>query len=199
MTTSKNPVVLVHGLYDTVTVFDTISTDLAQSGWSVHSLNLIPNYGSAKLEILALQLAEYITHTFPDDQPIDIIGFSMGGLITRYYLQRLEGIKKVQRYINISAPNRGTTIAYSLPLPGIVQMRPDSDFIKDLNQDCQHRLNQIKCTFIWTPYDLMIVPASSTLLGIGREIQIPVILHAWMVKDQRVLKAIKEALLEPIM
>lgn len=199
MTISKNPVVLVHGLYDTVSVFDELSAFLARSGWTVHSLNLIPNYGSAKLEVLAVQLAEYITNTFPSEQPIDVVGFSMGGLITRYYLQRLDGVEKVQRYINIAAPNRGTTIAYSLPLPGIVQMRPDSAFIKDLNQDYKDRLNQIKCTFIWTPYDLMIVPASSTSLGIGREIQIPVILHAWMVKDLRVLEVVKEALLEPIL
>ncbi|PSF34498.1 lipase [Aphanothece hegewaldii CCALA 016] len=198
MTMVKNPVLLIHGLYDTVTVFDQLSAYLALGGWSVHSLNLIPNYGSAKLEDLASQMADYITNTFSDEQPIDIIGFSMGGLITRYYLQRLDGTKQVQRYINISAPNRGTTVAYSLPLPGIVQMRPDSEFIKDLNKDCQKKLNQVKCTFIWTPYDLMIIPPSSTLLGMGKEIQIPVILHGWMVKDQRVLKVIKEALLEPI-
>jgi triacylglycerol lipase len=196
---SRNPVLLIHGLYDTVTVFDPLAADLARGGWSVHSLNLVPNYGTARLEDLASQIAVYITDTFPLEQPIDIIGFSMGGLITRYYLQRLQGTQQVQRYINISAPNRGTTVAYSLPLPGIVQMRPDSKFIKDLNHDCQSSLSQIKCTFIWTPYDLMIVPSSSTLLGIGREIQIPVIFHAWMLKDRRVRAAIQQALLEPIL
>jgi triacylglycerol lipase len=195
---TKNPVLLVHGLYDTVTVFDTMSAELARSGWTVHSLNLIPNYGTAKLEDLALQVANYVTNTFEPEQPIDIIGFSMGGLITRYYLQCLKGTEQVQRYINIAAPNRGTTVAYSLPFPGIVQMRPDSQFLKDLNQGCQDILKQIQCTFIWTPYDLMILPSNSTQLGIGREIQIPVMFHAWMVKDRRVLDVIKEALSEPI-
>ena len=48
----------------------------------------------------------------------------------------------------------------------------------------------------WTPYDLMIFPAHSSRLSVGKEISIPVLLHAWMVKDSKVLTTIKETLLE---
>ncbi|WP_409013479.1 esterase/lipase family protein [Dyadobacter sp. CY351] len=64
---------------------------------------------------------------------IDLIAFSMGGLISRYYLQRLGGLAKTDRFITIATPHHGTLAAYFLPFPGIKQMRPNSLFLIDLN------------------------------------------------------------------
>jgi triacylglycerol lipase len=194
----KNPVLLVHGIYDTIAKFNIMSAYLTQRGWEVHRINLTPNIGSAKLEQLATQVADYIDKTFPTSQVIDLLGFSMGGLVTRYYLQRLGGIKRVQRYISISAPNNGTLMAYSLPLPGIIQMRPNSQFLADLNRDRVEILSQINCTLFWTPYDLMILPPTSSKIGIGREIILPVLVHAWMVNDLRTLEQVVQVLSEPL-
>jgi triacylglycerol lipase len=191
-----NPVVLVHGFLDTTAVFTTMTDYLTRQGWEVHSFNLIPNHGYEKLEVLASQVGNYIEKNFAREQKVDLIGFSMGGLITRYYLQRLGGVERVQRYLNISAPNCGTLTAYSLPLAGIRQMQPGSQFLEDLNRDYQQLLEKIQTTIIWTPYDLMIFPAHSSRLSVGREITIPVLLHAWMLKDARVLTTIKDTLLE---
>ncbi len=192
-----NPVVLVHGFLDTIAVFDPLTEYLTRHGWPVYRINLVPNHGYEKLETLAGQLATYIEKNFEPGQSIDLIGFSMGGLVTRYYLQRLGGIDRVQRYINISAPNHGTLTAYSLPLAGVRQMCPDSEFIADLDRD-RHDLDKIKTTILWTPFDLMIVPARSSCLGVGKEIILPVLFHAWMVSDSQALATIKEALLEPV-
>jgi triacylglycerol lipase len=193
-----NPVVLVHGLLDTVAVFDTMTAYLAGHGWSVYRLDLVPNHGGERLETLAGQLATYIEELFDPGAPIDLVAFSMGGLVTRYYLQRLGGSDRVQRYINISAPNRGTLAAYGLPWRGIRQMRPGSDFIADLQRDCRESLREIETTTIWTPHDLMIVPAGSSRLGVGREVILPVLFHSWMPRDREVLATIREALLQPI-
>lgn len=193
-----NPVVLVHGIVDTVAVFNNMSRYLSALGWSVHSLNLSPNNGKVGLDQLAQQVAVYIERNFPASQPLDLLGFSMGGLVTRYYLQRLDGIERVQRYISISAPNNGTLLANFLSLPGIVQMRPNSNFLEDLNHDVVENLGQINYTCMWTPFDAMIVPAQSSRLPIGREVKIPVWIHAWMLRDQRVLKAVAAALTEGV-
>jgi triacylglycerol lipase len=193
-----NPVLLIHGISDTLRKFDIMATHLEAKGWSVHRLNLTPNYGIACLTELAQQVDDYIKTNFPDEQPIDLVGFSMGGVVTRYYLQRLGGIKKVQRYVSISAPNNGTLMAYGLPLKGVQQMCPNSEFLQNLNRDHHKLLQQINVTVIWTPYDFMIVPAKSSQMGIGIEKQFPVLFHAWMVADQRVLNAVTEALSTPI-
>lgn len=194
----KNPVLLIHGIYDTISKFNSMYAYLTQRGWDVHRINLTPNIGSARLDYLATQVADYVENAFHPSQAIDLVGFSMGGLVTRYYLQRLGGIKRVERYISISAPNNGTLLAYGLPLSGIAQMRPNSRFLRDLNRDARKVLSTINFTLFWTPYDLMIVPAISSIMGIGREIQLPVLVHAWMVQDMRTLKGIERALSEPV-
>ncbi len=194
----RNPVLLVHGLYDTLAKFNTMTDYLTRMGWSVHRLNLKPNNGDGHLEHLAQQVADYINNNFSQKQSIDLIGFSMGGVVTRYYLQRLGGVDRVQRYINISAPNNGTLTAYALPNPGIRQMRPNSEFLNQLNHDIPKSLEKINVTVMWTPYDLMILPANSSKINLGNEIKIPVLVHEWMVKDMRTLTAISQALSEPI-
>ena len=72
-------------------------------------------------------------------------------------------------------------------------MRPQSVFLEDLNQDIA-LLEQINFTSIWTPYDAMILPARSSQMPVGRDIKIDVLLHAWMVSDEKVLKVIVEEL-----
>ncbi len=194
----RNPVLLVHGIFDTVAIFKQMSGYLRNHGWSVYSLNLVPNFGIVSLDELAHGLADYIAKTFTREQSIDLIGFSMGGIVTRYYLQRLGGIERVQRYISISAPNHGTVMAYSLPFTGVSQMCPNSELLRDLNRDGAELLGKIDCTFMWTPFDLMIIPAGSSCMTVGKEVKLPVLLHQWMVNDERSLAAIATALAKPI-
>lgn len=189
----RNPVLLIHGIFDTIKKFDKMSRYLKNLGWDVYSLNLVPNYGILGLDKLAKQVANYVDNKFPPNQPLDLIGFSMGGIVSRYYVQRLGGIERVERFITISSPHNGTLTGYALNLAAPIQMRPQSDFLADINQDIA-LLEQINFTSIWTPYDAMILPAISSQIPVGRDIKIDVLLHAWMVSDEKVLKVIVEEL-----
>ncbi|MBL1211472.1 alpha/beta fold hydrolase [Geminocystis sp. GBBB08] len=188
------PIVMVHGITDTGKEFETMILYLQKKGYKTYTIDLIPNFGTADLRDLAQQVKQYINHKFTPEEKIILIGFSMGGLVTRYYLQRLNGINKVEEYISISAPNNGTNLAYTLPLKGILQMRPHSQFLEDLNKDVKQILANLKCLIIWTPFDAMIIPANSSLLGIGKEIKVPVLIHKWMISDQQVLNEISNFL-----
>jgi triacylglycerol lipase len=193
----RNPVLLVHGIDDTGEVFHKMAGHLALQGWSVYSLDLVPNNGDVGLDELAKQIGDYVTATFAPEQRLDIVGFSMGGIVSRYYIQRLGGINRVQRFITISSPHHGTVVAYGSQRPGCIQMRPESIFLKDLNSDAAI-LEQLDFTSIWTPYDLMIVPANSSQMPVGSQVIIPVALHPWMLTDPRSLAAVKAALTKPI-
>ncbi|MCC5609438.1 triacylglycerol lipase [Nostoc sp. CHAB 5834] len=193
----RNPVLLIHGIDDTEAVFHKMAGQLRLQGWSVYSLDLLPNNGNVGLDELAKQVADYVTATFAPEQHLDLVGFSMGGIVSRYYVQRLGGINRVQRFITISSPHNGTVVAYGSWRSGCVQMRPDSVFLKDLNSDAV-MLGQINFTSIWTPYDLMIVPANSSQMSVGNEVIVPVALHPWMLTDPRSLAAVKAALAEDI-
>ncbi len=195
----RNPVLLIHGISDTIAVFSKMVPYLSRLGWSVHHFNMIPNNGDCCLDVLAKQVADYVAQTFDPQQPIDIVGFSMGGIVSRYYIQRLGGAERVQRFVSISAPNNGTLAGYLSWRPGCVQMRPDSTFLQDLNQDAVDILERLNFTVIWTPYDLMIVPPNSSQMPVGKEVTVPVRLHSWMLTDARSLQAVAKALSEPIL
>jgi triacylglycerol lipase len=188
-----------------------IASYLRDLGWRVVDIDLDANTGDTRLEILAQQVAKLIERTFAPDEQIDLLGFSMGGLVSRYYVQRLGGIdvalrdaprterlhQRVGRLITISTPHQGTLAANFSMRTGCKQMRPDSDFMTNLNRDV-NMLNRVNFTSIWTPFDLIILPPSSSQLGIGTELQIPVLTHPWMVSDPRTLAAIFDALNQPI-
>jgi triacylglycerol lipase len=185
-TPPRNPVFLVHGIIDRAYIFAPLRAFLEREGWTVYALDLIPNDGRAGLEVLAQQLAEFIDRQVGHDRPIDLIGFSMGGLVSRYYLQRLGGLDRVTRFISICSPNHGTRLALLMPLfKGIRQMCPNSAFLKDLNHDAIAQLGQIDYTSLWTPSDLMIIPADSARMPVGRNLPIPVKMHAGTIRDRR--------------
>ena len=197
-TLPKNPVLLIHGINDTAAVFAKLAIYLNELGWASHSLDLVPSNGDYGLDMLAAQIANYVEDTFPPGQPFDLVGFSMGAIVSRYYLQRLGGINRVQRFIAISGPHHGSKLAFFSNRPGCVQMRPGSDFLQDLNGDMVDSLGQINLTSIWTPLDLMILPANSSQLPIGHEVRVPVLLHPWMLTDWRSIQAVAEALEAPL-
>lgn len=195
MTSQKYPVLLIHGIDDTVHVFSSMVTYLSDRvGVPIHTLNLIPNNGDVGLDKLALQIQAYVEQHMKSVERFDLVGFSMGGIVSRFYIQRLLGWQRVRRFITLSAPHNGTWTGHLRRNAGAAQMRPDSPFLKDLN-DSVGDLNQVEFISVWTPYDLMIVPASSSALPVGKEIQLPVLAHPWMLTDRRSLSAIAEALL----
>lgn len=193
----RNPVLLVHGIWDTGKIFSSMATYLRKLGWTVYDLDLIPCNGDATLDSLAEQVAAYVDRTLGPGQPLDLIGFSMGGLVSRYYIQRLGGLRRVQRFITLSSPHKGTWVAYGSFRPGCIQMRPNSEFLQDLNRDVA-MLEQINFTSIWTPLDAMIVPADSSDIPVGKQVKVWVPTHRHMVSDPRSLSTIATALSEPL-
>lgn len=194
--TVSTPVLLIHGIDDTGQVFDKMAAYLSDRAWpDIHTLDLVPNNGDRELEHLALQVQHYVDTHLTQVPTFDLVGFSMGGLVGRYYIQRLGGAQKVRKFITISSPHHGTWLAYFRQNPAAVQMRPSSPFLQDLNEAIAD-LQQVDLTSIWTPYDLMIVPASSSQLPIGQNITLPVMAHPLMLTDERCLETVARVLEE---
>jgi len=168
---------------------------LSHCGFRAFALSLHPNDGSLGLDELALQIGEFAEQHVPAGEQFALIGFSMGGLVARYYVQRLGGINRVRRFVTISTPHSGSYVAYLLGTRGSQQMRPGSQFLEELNRDAA-QLERVRFVSIWTPLDLMIVPASSSRLGVGEEFRIPVAVHPWMLQSRRVLKLVANLLRE---
>jgi len=143
--------------------------------------------------MLAAQVADYVERNFPGPQKFDLVGFSMGGLVTRFYVQRLGGLKRVEHYVTVSAPHRGTFLARLAANSGCRQMRPNSEFLRDLERDAE-ALRALKFTSLYTPFDLVILPARNSEMAQARNVRIPILLHPLMVWQPRALRTIAAAL-----
>ncbi len=187
--TGKNPVVLVHGIGDDARTMEPMARSLLCEGRKPYSVTLKPNGGQAGLDELAGQLDRFVGAKISPGQRFDLVGFSMGGLVCRYYLQRMGGLQRVEHFITLAAPHHGTLMAWLSWNRGGEQMRPDSAFLRDLNRDIAS-LGQIKFTSIWTPLDLMIIPAASSHTGIGRELKIWMPAHPLMALHPECIRAV---------
>jgi triacylglycerol lipase len=183
-------ILFVHGIYDSGNAFNKMSRFLRQNGWHTHTLDLKPNNGAVPLNQLAEQIVDYEQKHLPQDHQFILVGFSMGGMVSRFYLQRLGGMQRVRRFISISTPHHGTWTAYLMNNPGGRQLRPNSEFLVDLNTGIE-RLNEVNHVSIWTLFDLMIVPSTSSIVPEGRNIFIPVLLHSLVLRNQRCINMVK--------
>jgi triacylglycerol lipase len=193
-----NPVLLVHGFQDDAKKMQAMARALRRDGWTVLTPTLSPSGCQVSNEVLAQQLSDFIETNVPRDTRCDLVGFSMGGIVCRYYLQRLGGIARVDRFVAISAPEHGTWWASICPAeflrwPGVAQLRPGSAFLRDLNSDAQV-LDRIRFTTMWTPLDLMILPAASSRMPVGSETKLWVPFHPLMVWLPSCHRAIAAAL-----
>ncbi|MFI5795460.1 esterase/lipase family protein [Streptomyces sp. NPDC051677] len=128
------PVVLLHGFIDNRSVFVLLRRSLAQHGrHRVESLNYSPLTCDIRTaaELLGRHIEEICERT--GSRQVDVVGHSLGGLIARYYVQRLGGDVRVRTLVTLGTPHSGTRVA---PLanahPIVRQMRPGSEVIEEL-------------------------------------------------------------------
>jgi triacylglycerol lipase len=76
-------------------------------------------------------------------------------------------------------------------------MRPGSPFLAELNRDLS-ALEQLNFTSIWTPVDLTIMPAVSSVLPVGEIIPILSPFHRTLTLDPRVTSTIVACLRKPV-
>ncbi|MEV6478721.1 alpha/beta fold hydrolase [Streptomyces sp. NPDC051576] len=135
-TEANPPVVLLHGFIDNRSVFVLLRRSLAEHGRrQVESLNYSPLTCDIRTaaELLGRHIEEICERT--GSREVDIVGHSLGGLIARYYVQRLGGDLRVRTLVTLGTPHSGTAV---VPLanahPIVRQMRPGSPVIEELTR-----------------------------------------------------------------
>lgn len=188
--------ILVPGFSDDERCLETLERFLQREGFPVSTISPQPSDGTVAVDALAERLALVIAARFPAEMPLNLVGFSMGGLICRSYIQQMGGLARTERLITIATPHQGTWTAYACQRPACHQMRPGSHFLTRLNADLSV-LEQLNFTSIWTPLDLMILPAFSSYLPVGEMRAILSPFHRTLVIDGQILQAVAASLRKP--
>jgi pimeloyl-ACP methyl ester carboxylesterase len=111
------------------------------------------NSGRVSIEALGKALSSELRQV---DGPVNLIGYSMGGLVIREAL-RQSPESKVKKVALLNAPNHGSAAAFFVPLSACREMRPGSAFLRQLNAAPWTYPTLVT----WCPYDLMVFPGSS--------------------------------------
>ena len=185
--------ILVHGYKDDASIFIPLASHLSDLGLKSYSVTLAPSDCSVPLETLAQQLAAFIDDNFAAGQRLDFVGFSLGSIVTRYYIQRMGGLARTNRFLSVAAPHHGTWLAFASRLPAAIQLRPYSDFLRDLNADSE-RLASIQFASMWSPLDLMILPSLSSRMPVGKNLVVWTLRHQALITSPRGIRTIAEHL-----
>ncbi len=191
------PALLVHGIFDSDRKMRRLQAALEAEGHpQVVRVRLTPRFGRAPIAHYARQLDAEARHALEATgaSQVDVVGFSMGALVCRYWIQRLGGKQRTRRFVSLAGPHAGSLWAHLAPLPAARDMRPGSPLLRELAEDADP-WGAVEVFAFWTPFDLMVLPGrSGRLAGARREASLPVASHPSMVRSPRILRAVVEAL-----
>lgn len=159
------PVLLVHGYAHNRSGYVLLRNRLRRRGFgSLYTLNY--NALTQDIPEIARRLSERIERICAETrQPfVHVVGHSLGGIVTRYYVQRLGGDRRVLRAITIGSPHNGTLSASMLAFfgPTAKQLALDSTLIRSLNSRVEPA--PVRWTSIWSSSDELVIPAESARL-----------------------------------
>jgi triacylglycerol esterase/lipase EstA (alpha/beta hydrolase family) len=181
------PVVLVNGTFaDQITSWNAISPLLKNQGYCVYTFM----YGvsapsglngtgpvAASASELSTEVDAVLTATGASE--VDIVGWSQGGMMPRYYLKNLGGAAKVHTLVGLAPSNHGTTLLGIFTLSDLLlgdggllgsscaacaDQHAGSPFLTALNAGGD-TVSGVDYTVIETAYDEVVTPYTSAFLS----------------------------------
>ncbi|MEX1324467.1 MAG: alpha/beta fold hydrolase [Synechococcaceae cyanobacterium] len=193
------PLVLVHGLWDTPGLFRRLQQRLDGRRDPVLLPHLEHGLGERPVLELAAELDQAVNDAFGPDQTVDVLGFSLGGVIARTWIQLLGARERTRRFISVGSPQQGSLLALPWPrrwLATVADLRPGSPLLERLNSDSDG-LEGVECTSFWCLSDQMVVPSWTGVLPRGPRHQLPVWHHQQLITSPVALEPIVQELLRP--
>ncbi|MFJ2820231.1 esterase/lipase family protein [Streptomyces toxytricini] len=192
------PVLLLHGFTDNRSVFVLLRRHLAADGRRrVEAYNYSPLTRDVRAAAgrVARRVEELCERT--GRERVDLVGHSLGGLVGRYYVQRLGGDARVRTLVTLGSPHSGTRVAPFMDAhPLVRQIRPDSPLIAELRTPapgCRTR-----CVAFWSGWDELMVPAGTARIEhpdlVAENIEVRGVGHLALAVHPAVAAAVRRAL-----
>lgn len=137
---AATPILMVHGIVDNHSIFTRLDRTLRRRGFqtlSSYDYGLLTRDIRTAAQLLGEAIAKVAANT--GYERIHVIGHSLGGLIARYYVQRMGGDARVHTLVTLGTPHHGTQLARAAPLfPLVRQLTPQSEVIRELAEPGTH-------------------------------------------------------------
>lgn len=151
------PIVLLHGLLDNRSIFGPLKRQLRRRGFGrvvCHSYSVRTH----DVETAALRLAQAVERLCEETgyERVHVIGHSLGGLVARWYVQKMGGDARVHTLITLGAPHAGSQLARIYPTYLGKQLLPGSPIVEALAEPS--RPVNTRFVAVWSDLDTFIVP-----------------------------------------
>jgi hypothetical protein len=187
----------VHGLVDNRSIFTLLRRQLRRRGFGrVWTMNY--RIWTTDLRAAARQLGTAIETICEQTgyERIHVIGHSMGGLIARYYVQRLDGDARVHTLVTLGTPHGGTRAARLFPRGVCQQLTPGSEVMTELSQPVE--ACETRFVSFWSDIDALMVPKQSARLDhpdlASRNVLMRGVGHMSLPIDRRIVREITATL-----
>ena len=188
---------LVHGLLDSPAVFNALKRSLGDQRQPLLIPELPLRFGLTPIGEAAELLGGHIEAAFGLEQPIDLLGFSIGGVIARTWIQLLGGHRRTRRFTSVGSPQQGTLTAQPWPgrlLAGIADLKWGSPLLAQLNGDLE-TLAEVDCCSFYSAIDLAVLPGWRAVLPVGRIQMLPVWAHPQLLRAPQSVQQLAKELL----
>jgi triacylglycerol esterase/lipase EstA (alpha/beta hydrolase family) len=199
------PIILSEGTFGSMyNSFGAISPDLVNNGYCVYAFNygqtlpLTGFYAMGNIASSAGQLATEVNKVLTETgaSKVDIVGWSQGGMMPRYYINDLGGGSKVNMLVGFAPSNYGTnldgvvnliadfgalgiaTALLSVSCAACAQQFQGSSFLTSLNQtptvaSVKYMVIETADDDVVTPYTNAFLPAAANVQNITLQAQCP--------------------------
>jgi pimeloyl-ACP methyl ester carboxylesterase len=195
-----HPVILVHGYGHNASGWMMVRAALRHNGFtSVHTMNYNPWFDD--IPKIARKLADRVekVRELTGSDKVHIVGHSLGGIVTRWYVQEGGGDQTVGTAITLSSPHSGTIAAFAGPGRTARELRPGSWVMRRLNDTA--RPSDVRWVAFYGDSDALIQPARSGRIDTpalnARNVLIPAMGHMGMLLSGDVVNQVMDELLNP--
>ena len=198
---AATPVLLVHGMVDNRSIFTLMCRSLRRCGFGqVRTVNY--SVFTSDVRVAAAGLGRTVEQVCADTgyERVHLVAHSLGGVVARYYVQRLAGDARVHTLVTLGAPHGGTLAAQVaarvLPLRLCRQLRPGSDLIAELAEPapgCRTRF-----LAVWSDLDQLIYPKTNARIEhpdlVADNVLVPGLGHMSLPAAAQVARTVSRAL-----